>query len=110
LRFDFVIRFRGNIQVTAVSGKTHKAADWIGAGGRAVTLRDASVTGDNYRVGTVLCVHARDIKEPCCLAASSAEETLSAWPDQSLFPTMGHRIRPSRHEGSPLWNGDEINA
>jgi len=31
LRFDFVIRFRGNIQVTAASGETRKAADWIGA-------------------------------------------------------------------------------
>ena len=27
LRFDFVIRFRGNIQVTAASGGTRKAAD-----------------------------------------------------------------------------------
>ena len=78
LRFDFVIRFRGNIQVTAASGETRKAADWIGAGGRARTLRDASVTGDNYRVGTVVCVHAKDMKEPWCLAASSAEEIPSA--------------------------------
>ena len=78
LRFDFVIRFRGNIQVTAASGETRKAADWIGANGRARTLRNASVTGDNYCVGTVVCVHAKDMKEPWCLAASSAEETLSA--------------------------------
>ena len=39
LKFDFVIRFRGNIAVTATSGEARAAADWVGAGGRARTLR-----------------------------------------------------------------------
>jgi hypothetical protein len=29
LYFDFVIRFRGNITVTAASGETRTAADWV---------------------------------------------------------------------------------
>jgi len=35
LKFDFVIRFRGNIAVTAADGEVRAAADWVGAGGRA---------------------------------------------------------------------------
>ena len=37
LGFDYAIRFRGNIQVTARAGETRKAAEWVGApaGGRA---------------------------------------------------------------------------
>ncbi len=37
LKFDFAIRFRGNIAVTATDGETRAAADWVGAGGRART-------------------------------------------------------------------------
>ena len=46
LYFDFVIRFRGNITVTAASGETRTAADWVQAGGRARLLRGAEVTAD----------------------------------------------------------------
>jgi hypothetical protein len=51
LDFDYVIRLRGNIMVTA--------AEWVGKGGRARTLRGAAVTAIGYPVGTVLCVQAR---------------------------------------------------
>src|SRR4051812_23738928 len=34
LKFDFVIRFRGNITVTAADGEARAAAAWVGAGGR----------------------------------------------------------------------------
>jgi hypothetical protein len=39
LKFDFVIRFRGNIMVTAADGETRTADEWIGKGGRARMLR-----------------------------------------------------------------------
>ena len=35
LGFAYVIRFRGNIHVTAADGETRDAADWVGKGGRA---------------------------------------------------------------------------
>jgi len=38
LKFDFVIRFRGNIKVTAADGEARPAAEWVGAGGRARVL------------------------------------------------------------------------
>ena len=78
LKFDFVIRFRGNIAVTATDGETRAAADWVGAGGRARTLRGAAVTAQAYPVATVVCVRAKGMKEPWCLAASTADEPARA--------------------------------
>jgi hypothetical protein len=75
LKFDYLIRFRGNINVTAADGETRRAAEWVGAGGRPRTLRNAAVTAHHYQVGTVVCVHDKDMKEPWCLAASTTSET-----------------------------------
>jgi len=57
LKFDFVIRFRGNIMVTAADGEARVAAEWVGA---------------------VVCVQAKDMKEPWCLATSMTNETARA--------------------------------
>lgn len=78
LRFDFVIRFRGNIKVTAADGEARPAAEWVGAGGRARVLRDAMVTAVGYPVGAVVCVQAKDMKQPWCLATSVTNETARA--------------------------------
>jgi Transposase DDE domain len=75
LGFAYVIRFRGNIHVTAADGETRAAAAWVGKGGRARKLREAEVTAGRHKVGAVVCVKARDMKEAWCLAASSAEAT-----------------------------------
>jgi hypothetical protein len=75
LGFAYVIRFRGNIHVSAADGETHPAAAWVGKGGRARKLRDAEVTAGRHKVGAVVCVKARDMKEAWCLAASNAEAT-----------------------------------
>jgi hypothetical protein len=73
LGFAYVIRFRGNIHVTAADGETRAAAEWVGVGGRARKLRDAEVTAGRHKVGAVVCVHAKNMKEPWCLAASDGE-------------------------------------
>src|SRR5437016_3236857 len=86
LKFDYLIRFRGNIAVTSAEGETRPAADWVGAGGRPRTLRNAFVTADSYRVGTIVCVHAKDMKEPWCLAASTTTDTA-----KQLMTTSGKR-------------------
>ena len=75
LGFAYVVRFRGNIHVTAADGERRSAADWVGKGGRARKLRDAEVTAGRQRVGAVVCVHAKNMKEPWCLAASNGEAT-----------------------------------
>jgi hypothetical protein len=73
LYFDYVIRFRGNISVTATSGETRTAAAWVRAGGGARMLRGAAVTADRYPVGTVVCVQDPAMKQAWCLAASSTD-------------------------------------
>lgn len=74
LHFDYVIRFRGNIKVTTGS-ESRPAKEWIGPSGRARLLREATVTAQGCPVGAVVCVHAKDMKEPWCLATSLAKVT-----------------------------------
>jgi Transposase DDE domain len=75
LGFGYVIRFRGNIRVADATGETRPAAEWVGKSGRARKLRDARVTAEGRQVGAVVCVHAKGMKEPWCLAASDPEAT-----------------------------------
>jgi hypothetical protein len=74
LKFDFVIRMRANIMVTAASGERRKAADWVGPRGRARVLHGATVTGLNYPVATVVCVQAKGMKEPWCLVTAATDK------------------------------------
>ena len=73
LKFDYLIRFRGNITVTAADGETRMAIDWVGRGGRMRILRGAAVTAEGNLVGAVVCVQAKDMKEPWCLATSRGD-------------------------------------
>lgn len=75
LGFAYVIRFRGDIRVDAACGESRPAAAWVGKGGRARVLRGASVTAAARPVGAVVCVHAKAMKEPWCLATSKTEAT-----------------------------------
>jgi hypothetical protein len=71
LKFDFVIRFRGNITVTAADGEARRATEWVGKRGRARVLRGATVTTEAYPVPTVVCVQDKGMKEAWCLASST---------------------------------------
>jgi Transposase DDE domain len=73
LGFGYVIRFRGNIHVTAADGQSKLAAGWVGKGGRTRKLRDARVTTKGQPVGAVVCVQAKGMKEPWCLASSERD-------------------------------------
>jgi hypothetical protein len=73
--FGDVIRFRGNIHVADADGTIKPAAEWVGKGGRAGKLTDARVTAKSQQVGAVVCVHAKDMKEPWCLASSERDAT-----------------------------------
>jgi hypothetical protein len=78
LKFDYVIRFRGNITVTAEDGEARTAAVWVGPRGRACVLRNALVTAEHYQVGIVLCVQDTAMKQAWCLATSSTVATARA--------------------------------
>jgi hypothetical protein len=75
--WDYAIRFRGCILVESAKGETRPASEWVQPGGRAFMLKDAKVTGDKAPVPAVVLVHARDMKEPWCIATSLSANTAS---------------------------------
>lgn len=75
LKFDYVVRFRQCIQVTAQTGEKKKAEEWVPASGRAVHLAGAKVTQEEADVGAVVCVKKKGMKEAWCLATSLREAT-----------------------------------
>lgn len=77
LGWDYVIRFRGCILVESTDGESRPASEWVRPDGRAYMLRGAKVTADKAKVGAVVLVHARDMKEPWCLATSLAANKAS---------------------------------
>jgi hypothetical protein len=70
LGFDFVIRFRGAIQVRSAKGETRTASEWVPETGRALALKDATVTNKRYPLAAVVLVKARGMKDPWILATS----------------------------------------
>lgn len=75
VKFDYAVRFRGNITVTASDGESQTAAGWVGEGGRARVLRGATVTALGCPVATVVCVQAKGMKQAWCLAGSASDRT-----------------------------------
>ena len=92
LKFDYLIRFRGNIKVTAADGETRAAVDWVGKGGRMRILRGAAVTAEDYAVGAVVCVQAKDMKQAWCLATSLGDENARAFA-KKIFKKVEHRMQ-----------------
>ena len=68
--FEYVIRFRQCITVTRQDGAPRTAAQWVPASGRALRLPAARVTADEARVGAVVLVKKKGMKQPWCLATS----------------------------------------
>src|ERR671920_358766 len=59
LGFGYVIRLKGNTKVSAADGTIRSATEWVGEGGRARKLRDATLTAAQCPVGAVVCVQAK---------------------------------------------------
>jgi hypothetical protein len=74
LDLDFVVRFRGIVKVTDEHGVTKTANEWVPDNGRPRLLRKARVTKAQREVGAVVCVKAKGMKDPWCLASSHAEK------------------------------------
>ena len=75
MKLDFVIRFRSKINVLSATGEARTAADWVPPNGKARMIRDARVTSDETAVAAVVCVKAKNMKDPWCLASSRADLT-----------------------------------
>ncbi len=107
LGFHYVIRFRGNIQVSAADGETRLAVDWVGKGGRARKVRDAQITAARYKIGAVVCVKAAAMKEPWHLAASDG--ALAA-PEIIKLYSKRWTIEPSFRDSKDLRFGMGMSA
>lgn len=70
LGWDFVIRFRGTIQVESADGERKQASKWVPPTGRATMIRGARVTRTRAAVPAVVVVHAPRMKEAWCLATT----------------------------------------
>lgn len=77
LGWDFVIRFRGAIQVEDAAGTRQTASAWVPSTGRATMIRDARVTRTRAEVPAVVVVHSKAMKESWCLATSLRNRTAS---------------------------------
>lgn len=73
LKFDYVIRFRGNIQVTSAAGVTQMAKEWLRPDGRLRELHGAGVTADGAPVARVIIVKGREMKDAWYLASSRTD-------------------------------------
>ncbi|MGH7428553.1 MAG: IS4 family transposase [Candidatus Methylomirabilaceae bacterium] len=73
--FDFIVRFRGNVTVESRTGETRPAQDWVPTTGTVRQLRGARVTQDRTPLDLVVCVQARGMQAPWCLAVGSATLT-----------------------------------
>lgn len=69
----YVIRFRECILVTDSRGETLTAAQWVPLNGRAKHIADAEVMADKTPVPAVVCMKAKGMKEPWCLATSRTD-------------------------------------
>lgn len=70
LKFHYAVRFRACIVVAAANGETAKAGEWVPSNGRARLLEGACVTGKRYKVGAVVAVKKRGMKEAWIIATS----------------------------------------
>jgi hypothetical protein len=69
-QIDFVIRFRGCIHVTDTEGNTTTAAALVPPSGRGKKYSKVRVTQTKTPVPAIVCVKAKNMKEPWCLATS----------------------------------------
>lgn len=70
LGFDFVIRFRGGITVTAPDGRSAPASEWVPLGGRPCRILNARVTGQQHEVAAFVAVRQAKMKDSWLLATS----------------------------------------
>ncbi len=105
LKFDFVIRFRGNIKVTAADGEARPAAEWVGAGG--TRTRAARRHGHRRRLsGRHRGVHTGQGHEAALVPGHQRHQRDRPGTGQSLRQALGHRGRVPRHQGPALRHGD----
>lgn len=91
LGFDFVIRFRGVINVTAPDGRSAPASEWVPLGGRTRRILNARLTGQRYQVAAFVAVKQVNMKDPWLLATSLS------WSPRRIVGLYGRRFTCEEH-------------
>jgi hypothetical protein len=78
LGVEYIIRFRGVVDVASADGERRKATDWLRAGGQMRVLRGARVTAEGQPVPIVVCVPQKRMQEPWSLASRRSDLTGTA--------------------------------
>jgi hypothetical protein len=91
LGFDFVIRFRGVITVTAPDGRSAPASQWVPPSGRARRILNARLTGQRYQVAAFVAVKQLNMKESWLLATSLS------WVAKRIVALYGRRFTCEEH-------------
>jgi len=73
LGFEYNIRIRGNITATNEKGEKRTAKEWVGDSGRTKTIRKATITHEQYAVGTLVCSQQKGMKEAWCIVSSETD-------------------------------------
>src|SRR5271170_6647604 len=106
LGFAYVIRFRGNIHVTAADGETRTAAEWVGTGGRgAQAPQRRSHVGPAKRRGGRLCQGQGH--EGALVSGDQPRRGDRSRDHQLLRKTLDDRAGISRHQRSSFRHGYE---
>jgi hypothetical protein len=74
LGMDYVIRFREGILLTDSLGNTAPATEWLSKTGRAINLKNLSVTADRYPVPAIVMVRDPRMQDTWCLATSRQDK------------------------------------
>lgn len=87
LGWNYLIRFKKCIIVRDSKGESKAAADWFGARGRVVSLRDAAITTERAEVPQVVLIHDHQMEQPWCLASNHRDI-----PARDLVKAYGRRF------------------
>lgn len=86
LGFDYVIRFRDNIEVEDSKGVMKPALGWVEESGRLRTLRQVKVTAKGVPVESAAFVRDKGMKEAWCLVSSRED-----WTGREIVEWYGRR-------------------
>jgi hypothetical protein len=82
LGWDFIIRFRGVIEVVDREGEVRRASEWVPKDGTALRVERPFVTQDRVEVPAVVCVRRPKMKDDWCLATSRTDldaDAVASW-------------------------------
>jgi hypothetical protein len=108
LQFDYIIRFKGLITVTDEHGVSKPASQWVGRNGRMRVMRNVRLTAREFPVATVVCVHAKGMKDPWCLASSDPKcngpSLIKYYSKRFSIEEMFRDIKDLRYGMGMSWN------